>query len=63
MKKEYAYSPCKNARKYDEKCIKCRIDKSKRRPDKQRGPNACGRGCPGFELRLWSRLFGIKRGY
>ena len=40
-KKEYAYSPCRYARKYDRKRIRCRYDKALRRVDKARGCNCC----------------------
>lgn len=55
-KNTYAYSRCKYAKRYDSKCVKCKLDESKRRPDKQRGPNACGKGCPNFKCKLRYRL-------
>lgn len=61
MKKaKYAYSPCRFARKYDAKHIKCRRDKSVRCVGKKRGVNACDRSrCAHFRLSLWAKIRGL----
>lgn len=57
MKKEYAYSPCRYARKYDKKRIRCVYDKALRNVDRTRGCNSCNpRHCNRFFPKLIVRL-------
>ena len=63
IKKKYAYSPCRYARRCDEKHIRCAFDKGLRRVDKVRSrnsciPKRCNRFFPKFIVRLralWNR--------
>lgn len=59
-KSKYAYSPCKYARRYDKKHIRCNIDKSVRNVGKARGCNACNPlNCLRYRPSLWAKIRGL----